>query len=75
MHWNAVARNRPQEQDAVPAVPAAPAAPAVPAVPEAPAAPAARSKWPRRVLAVGTTVLSSLAGKVLADLLQDVTGP
>ncbi|MEU9087733.1 hypothetical protein [Streptomyces sp. NPDC048357] len=72
MHWNAVARNRPQEQDAVPAVPAAPAAPAVP---EAPAAPAARSKWPRRVLAVGTTVLSSLAGKVLADLLQDVTGP
>lgn len=39
------------------------------------AGPVARSKWPRRVLAAGTTLLSSLAGKVLADLLQDFMGP
>ncbi|MFB7180549.1 hypothetical protein ACFCYI_22960 [Streptomyces sp. NPDC056257] len=41
----------------------------------APPAPAVRSKWPRRVLALGTTMLSSLAGKLLADLLQDFMSP
>ncbi|MEV7446933.1 hypothetical protein AB0O22_38290 [Streptomyces sp. NPDC091204] len=61
MHWNPVEQNRPQERDTAPPAPAP--------------APAVRSKWPRRVLALGTTMLSSLAGKLLADLLQDFMGP